>query len=40
MDKNKIAGIGFSVAAGIVIGLLIGWYLWHGSAPVATCPVP
>jgi hypothetical protein len=26
-------------AAGIVLGLLIGWALWHGAA-AGTCPVP
>jgi hypothetical protein len=41
MDKDKILCMGYSVAAGIVIGIIIGWYIWHGSVPAAgTCPLP
>jgi hypothetical protein len=39
MDKDKIACIGYSVAGGIVIGIIIGWFSGHLSAGVNIFPI-
>ena len=39
MKRDMIIAIIVALAAGILLGLLIGWALWHGAA-AGTCPVP
>ena len=40
MEKKLIAHLAIGVIAGIVIGLIVGFYLWHNPAAASTCPVP
>jgi F0F1-type ATP synthase assembly protein I len=39
MEKKQLIQIAGAVIIGIIIGIAIGWLLWHG-ADTGTCPVP
>ncbi|MEN6443273.1 MAG: hypothetical protein WC391_03295 [Methanoregula sp.] len=39
MEKQQIIDLFSAVIAGIIIGLLIGWAIWHGTG-ADTCPMP
>ncbi len=39
MEREEMVHAAIFVVIGIVAGLVIGWYLWHGAGS-GTCPVP
>ncbi len=39
MERQQIIYLCSAVVVGIILGLIIGWALWHGS-DAGTCPVP
>ena len=39
MQREDLARAAAYVIIGIFIGLITGWYIWHGAGS-GTCPVP
>jgi hypothetical protein len=40
MERQQLIQLGTALVIGIIIGLGIGFMLWHGSAASGTCTVP
>jgi F0F1-type ATP synthase assembly protein I len=40
MEKQQIMQIGIALVIGILIGVGIGFALWHGAGASGTCTVP
>ena len=40
MERQQLIRLGTALVIGIIIGLAIGFMLWHGAAVSGTCAVP
>ena len=40
MERQQLIQLGITLVTGIIIGLIIGFALWHGAGASGTCAVP